>query len=190
MKDPTIKPLTTLNDPGLIALLSKGGVAVIPTDTVYGIVSRYDLPEAVNKVRRLKHRDKDQAFIVLCANSDQVKQVGVSDKTLEKTKKYWPGKVSIVMTPSVKYPDISGNLEGIAFRIPNNTDLHDLLLATGPLVAPSANPKGLDPALTIQQAIDYFGNSVDVYVDGGEAISQPSKLIKIHSDGHEEIIRA
>ena len=50
---------------------------------------------------------------------------------------------------------------------------------TGPLVAPSANLEGKEPAKTIEQAKEYFGDNVDFYVDTGQLESKPSTLIKI-----------
>ncbi|MDP3729453.1 MAG: Sua5/YciO/YrdC/YwlC family protein, partial [bacterium] len=54
-----------------------------------------------------------------------------------------------------------------------------LLKKTGPLVAPSANPQGLTPALTIAQAKKYFGNHVDFYVNAGTLRSKSSTLVAI-----------
>jgi len=59
--------------------------------------------------------------------------------------------------------------------------LRFLLRKTGPLVAPSANPEGLDPALTIRQAKKYFSNMVDFYIDRGKLESSPSTLVKIEA---------
>jgi L-threonylcarbamoyladenylate synthase len=79
---------------------------------------------------------------------------------------------------------------GIAFRIPDEESLRALLLDVGPLVAPSANPEGQPPASNIQEALDYFGESVDYYVDGGQVINaEPSKIIKISNSIQVDVIR-
>ena len=173
----------------LADVLHNGGVAVIPTDTIYGIVGRCDLPDTVRKIRRLKNRGYDQAFIVLCANVEQVRDFGIDKRILAQAAKHWPGKVSIVMDTTIEHPEVSGRLEGIAFRIPDHEALRSLLLATGPLVAPSANPKDNAPPIELEPAKTYFGARVDCYIDGGPADSKPSKLIKIKADGTQEIIR-
>ena len=65
-----------------------------------------------------------------------------------------------------------------------------MLLKTGPLIAPSANPEDLPPAQNILQAKKYFGDSVNVYVDGGEIMGKASRIIKLHKDGTTNILRA
>jgi L-threonylcarbamoyladenylate synthase len=57
------------------------------------------------------------------------------------------------------------------------------------LVAPSANPEGLEPAKNISQARNYFSNQVDFYADSGKLESEPSTLIKISEDGKIEVLR-
>ncbi len=173
----------------LTDILLSGGVAVIPTDTIYGIVGRADLPKTVMRIRELKSRGNDQAFIVLCANPEQVKSFGVAERELEMAIKHWPGKVSIVLPTSKSYPEITGDLTGISFRIPNHPTLQKLLTKTGPLVAPSANPKNSIPALTVEDAKNYYEGSVEIFIDGGTTTSLPSKVIRIHTDGTEEVLR-
>jgi L-threonylcarbamoyladenylate synthase len=83
----------------------------------------------------------------------------------------------------------------LAFRLPLSEDLRNLLLQTGPLVAPSANPEGLAPAKNITEAQNYFGppaqagNSVDLYIDGGEIVGKASKIIRLNDDGSVVVIR-
>ncbi len=67
----------------------------------------------------------------------------------------------------------------LAFRVPDNAKLRELLNETGPLIAPSANTENNPPAETIEEAQAYFGDSVDVYEDAGTLHGNPSTLIKI-----------
>jgi len=180
-----------LLDQGLVDILNSDGVAVIPTDTIYGIVGRYDSPKAVQKIRRLKNRGSDQAFIVLCANIDQIRTFGVEEAHLKQADTHWPGKVSVILNTLHHWPDISGKLEGIGFRVPDNKELRSLLLQTGPLVAPSANPKNDTPAWGIKQAEEYFGDKIGAYINYGLIKNtKPSKLLKISPDGTEDVLRA
>ena len=80
-------------------------------------------------------------------------------------------------------------IESMAFRLPAIKELRDLLLQTGPLIAPSANPEGLAPASDTAQAEEYFGHEIDMYIDGGKIEGKPSKLIKLHKDGTVNILR-
>src|SRR5204863_149383 len=56
----------------------------------------------------------------------------------------------------------------LALRLPKDESLQNLLKKTGPLIAPSANVEGLPPAKNITDAKKYFGDGVDLYIDGGE----------------------
>jgi L-threonylcarbamoyladenylate synthase len=72
--------------------------------------------------------------------------------------------------------------------MPAIEELRDFIKESGPLVAPSANPEGLAPAQTIDDAKTYFGDTVDFYIEGS-VNTKPSKIIKISGDT-EEVIRA
>jgi L-threonylcarbamoyladenylate synthase len=78
--------------------------------------------------------------------------------------------------------------QSIAFRIPDDERVYDFLQKTGPLVAPSANPQGQEPAYTIEEARSYFSDRVDFYVDEGEKRAKPSTLISLVS-GKPVILR-
>ena len=78
----------------------------------------------------------------------------------------------------------------LAFRLVKNSPLAELINSTGPLIAPSANIEGHESATNISQAIDYFGDLVDIYVDGGTITNNiPSKIIAINDDDEIEVIR-
>jgi len=78
--------------------------------------------------------------------------------------------------------------KNLAFRIPKNQNFRKFLSKTGPLVAPSANSEGEEPAKTIEEAKKYFGKAVDFYLDGGKLTAKPSTLIKI-SNGKYRILQ-
>lgn len=172
-------------------ILLNGGVVVMPSDTIYGIFGRADIKETVERIRKIKGRDTDQAFIVLCSDPQSIiDDFSVDQDTVQRATKYWPGPISIILTPGSKRPEIQGDLEGIAFRIPKNETIQSLLESTGPLVAPSANPRALPPAKNIDEAKQYFGDMVDYYVDGGVIENvKPSRVIKINTDNSVQIIR-
>lgn len=176
-------------------VIKEGGVAVMRTDTLYGLVADAHNEKSVTRIYDIKKRNPLKPVIVLIAHYDQLQEFGVSrtDSLKQKLDTYWPGKVSIILEPKDTEIDthyIHKGTKGIAFRIPNDTNMRKVLSDVGPLVAPSANPEGMPPAKTIQEAIDYFGDSVDYYIDGGEVIDMsPSKIIKISHGITEEIIR-
>jgi tRNA A37 threonylcarbamoyladenosine synthetase subunit TsaC/SUA5/YrdC len=106
--------------------------------------------------------------------------LGVTDEWLDKTKAYWPGPVSLVLPTTRKDIEQLERSTGMfGFRMPDNADLLALLEQTGPLIAPSANPEGLPPAKNITEALGYFGDQIDLYIDGGTLEQKPSTLIDL-----------
>jgi len=77
----------------------------------------------------------------------------------------------------------------LAFRVPAHASLRELLVKVGPLIAPSANAEALPPAKSISEAKKYFGNLVDLYLDGDLVTSKASKVIKLHKDGSVAVLR-
>jgi L-threonylcarbamoyladenylate synthase len=174
-----------------IKILKEGGVGVIPTDTIYGLVGSALSINAVEKISQLKKRSDGKGFIVLISSIEDLNIFGIepSEKAKIFMKKFWPGKVSIEYFSSSPRFDYLKKVGGtIAFRLPSKKNLIDLLKQVGPLVAPSANLEGLPPAKNIIEAQKYFGESVDFYEDGGELDSKPSTLVRIVGD-KIEIIR-
>jgi L-threonylcarbamoyladenylate synthase len=166
-------------EPNPIKILEAGGVGVIPTDTLYGLVARADLPAAVERVRRLKNRSANKPFIILLSGWEDLRRFGVTLTQIQKAAllKYWPGPTSVILGTQ-------------AFRLPNLEWLRDLIRATGPLVAPSANPEGLPPATTVAEAKNYFGAQADFYLDHGPRLGPASTLLELAPDGAVKIRRS
>jgi L-threonylcarbamoyladenylate synthase len=80
----------------------------------------------------------------------------------------------------------------VAYRVVRDDFLKRVVQAVGPVIAPSANPEGLPPARTIEEAKAYFGDAVDVYIDGGEVPEdiQASRIIEVAADGTVNVIRS
>ncbi len=176
------------------SIIKNGGVAVIKTDTLYGIVGLAKNQNVVNRIYKIKNRNILKPVVVLVDNISDIKKLGViiSDKKRKVLKKYWPGKISIILPTkdSVNLHYLHKGTGGIAFRIPDNNDLRNLLNKTGPLVAPSANPEGKSPARNIKEAMEYFGDNVDYYKDDGECENcKASKIISFIDDKKIKIIR-
>lgn len=184
--------ITQLDDPDLIAGLRAGSVAVLKTDTLYGIVALATNETAVQKVYDLKHRDPAKACIVLLADQSQIlPDTQWTEQYQQLARKYWPGPVTIIAPVTEAVPAyIRRQQTSVAYRLPDRDDLRALLRLTGPLIAPSANPEGQTPATTTMEAVHYFGDQVDYYVDGGPCDSRAaSRIVRLTDAGQEEILR-
>lgn len=167
--------------------LQAGGVVVLRTDTLYGIVARADQQAAVERVYRIKGRTPSKSPIVLIAHPTDTFDK-YSREVLDRFSSLWPGKNSIIL-PSTAAPAwiVRGN-KSVAYRVPDDEPLRQLLAVTGPLIAPSANPEGLPTAMDITQAEQYFGELVNLYVDGGTVTDDtPSRLFRLTDEGLERL---
>lgn len=176
-------------DQKVIDILRDGGVGILRTDTLYGFVASANNEEAVERVYAIKDRSDTKSPIVLVSSLDQLfeKPSDIERKLLDEK---WPGKVSIILSSQNAPAWIERGNHSVAYRMPDDEALRRLIAQTGPLIAPSANPQGATPAMNIDQAINYFGDTVDFYVDSGEVLdSAPSQLLRIDESGEVERLR-
>ncbi len=182
-----MKIFKDFNSKEIAEILDSGGVGVIPTDTIYGVVAKALDGKAVEKIYEIKDRNSKKPLIVLIGSFFDLEKfkVSLSAEKLEFLQKHWPGKVSVILpVERDKFEYLHRGANSIAFRFSNDSELVGLIQETGPLVAPSANPEGQKPAKDIDEAIDYFGENADFYVDGGILESEPSTLVDFTGASH------
>ncbi len=167
-------------------LLESGTIAVIPTDTVYGVVARATDQAAVSKLYKLKNRENKPGTII-AANIEQLEELGLKHRYLKAVEQFWPGAVSVVIpvgNPALEY--LHQGKMSLAVRVPDDKKLQQLLQQTGPLLTSSANQPGQPVSNTIEQAQKVFGDQIDFYQDGGDLSGrQPSTIIRIVDDAIE-----
>lgn len=176
----------------IVDFLKNGNIAIIPTDTIYGIVGSALIPDTVDKIYFLRKRKKNKPMIILISSLKDLEkfEIILTDKQEEFLQKIWPNPISVILAcESVKYKFLHRGVNSLAFRMPNNKKLLEILKQAGPLVAPSANFEGEVPAETIDEAKKYFNDGVLFYKDEGKIDSKPSTLIKLSSDGSYKILR-
>lgn len=176
----------------IVKEIEAGNLVVTPTDTVYGILADAMNPEAVEKVYCAKQRSKAKPLLLLVSDMEMLHQCvkELSLREEEIIKKYWPGKLTILLKKSDGISDVitnGGNLVGI--RMPDNAELREIIKKVGrPLVSTSANlsekvtainPKHLEPE--VLKYISYVENA-------GTVESEPSAIIKV-VDGDIEVVR-
>lgn len=158
-------------------LLKDGAVGVIPTDTIYGICASAIKPKSVEIIYRLRKRNTQKPFIVLIIDIGDLKKFEVSITPQQKNllQKIWPNPISVILKcPSPKFVYLHRGTKTLAFRLPKNKLLQNILTISGPLVAPSANWEGYPPAETINDAKKYFGSKV-FYLEKPKQTQQTKK---------------
>ncbi len=152
----------------------KGGLVAFPTETVYGLGARGDLPEAMARLTRVKERPPGEPFTLHIADPSQLPGgLVVSETALRLMERFWPGPLTLVL------PCASGGTLGV--RLPAHPVALALLRAAGgPIYATSANPRGSPPPVIAEAVADGFGQVIDCLVDGGKAvIGQSSTVVRV-----------
>ena len=162
------------------ALLNAGGVAVIPTDTVYGLAAHPAFSEAVERLYSIKRRERGKKIALLAADAAAVGTFGfpLPPKAQELAGRHWPGALTVVIGE-----------EG--FRVPDHGWTRRLLAACGGVLrVTSANLSGGQPATDAPQALADVGLSADLVVDDGPSPGGvPSTVVRVCADGGIEVIR-
>ncbi len=139
-----------------------GAVLLIPTETVYGLVCRWDDKTAVERIYELKGREKAKPLALFVDSVDTLKKFDFYlNKNAEKLAlKLCPGALTVIV------PAPGGDTLG--FRIPDHPFVLKLLQELGlPLASTSANRSGEPNALNIEDALAMLEGEPDVVVDGG-----------------------
>ncbi|MCC6348039.1 MAG: threonylcarbamoyl-AMP synthase [Candidatus Eisenbacteria bacterium] len=160
----------------------RGGVIAFPTDTLYGLSCSLLDASAVEMLARLKRRDPSHAVISLIPSPDMAWALAyeVPPAAERLIRAFWPGPLSIILPASGFVPErVRGSGATVALRCPNDR-LSLALLARigGPIVSSSANLSGRPPATTAEEVVSYFGNQLDLVLDGGPRLGGlPSTLV-------------
>ena len=191
------------------AVLKKGGVAVIPTDTVYGLAAHPDFPEAVERLYTIKGREAKKPIALLAADVEAVERflgeaasslsgddslgeatpssLQASRKALPKiasdlAARFWPGALTLVLPKGDTY-------EGL--RVPDHEWTRRLLAECGGVLrVTSANLSGQRAATDAPAALAEVGLSADIVVDGGISPGGvASTVVKIGPDGIPQVLR-
>jgi tRNA threonylcarbamoyl adenosine modification protein (Sua5/YciO/YrdC/YwlC family) len=160
-------------------ILKAGGVGVIPTDTVYGIVAGAADAAAVVRLYALKRRERKPGTII-AASAEQLIGLGLDEGAIRAAEHLWPNPISLIVAANQRLDYLHQGVGSLAVRIPDDARLRALLERTGPLLTSSANQPGEAVAADMHEAQDYFGDSVDCYVDGGNMTGRaPSTIVRI-----------
>ncbi|MFW0837535.1 MAG: L-threonylcarbamoyladenylate synthase [Candidatus Komeilibacteria bacterium] len=166
-------------------IIKNGGIVVLPTDTLYGVVASVWQPAAVERLYKIRRRPLDKPCIVLLGEQRQLLafDIHLTAKQANYLRQWWPGAVSVVLPcAGEKWQYLHRGQDSLAFRCVADDKLRQWLIETGPIIAPTANLSNQSPSLTIAQAMDYFSDQVDGYVDAGRREGHPSTVISLFTD--------
>jgi len=153
-----------------VNVVSRGGLVVLPTDTVYGIGADAFTPPAVAALLAAKGRGRQAPPPVLVPDVRTLDGLAtdVPDVVRALVDAFWPGGLTVILRsqPSLAW-DLGETHGTVALRMPDHPAALAVLRRTGPLAVSSANLTGRPAALTAQEAAADLGGGVQLYLDGG-----------------------
>jgi L-threonylcarbamoyladenylate synthase len=176
------------------AALRSGGIAAIPTDTLYGLAANPFDAAAVASIFRIKSRELERALPIVAADLAQARSVsGVwPDLADQLAWRFWPGPLTLVVSGS---PQLAGEVTGgggtVGVRVPAHVVTRHVCAAAGmPLTATSANisgrPATSDPDIVAAE----LGAHLDLLLDAGQTPGGPPSTIVDVTGGEPRLIRA
>ncbi|MPV38971.1 L-threonylcarbamoyladenylate synthase [Georgenia subflava] len=155
-----------------VTALGRGALAVLPTDTVYGLAADAFDARAVALLLSTKGRGRQMPPPVLVGSAATLDGLAteVPDVVRDLVEAFWPGPLTIICLAQPSLAWDLGDTDGtVALRMPADPTALALLRRTGPLAVSSANLSGQPAATTAAEAVEYFGDAVAVYLDAGTA---------------------
>lgn len=153
------------------AILKRGGLVAMPTETVYGLAANALDGNAVRAIFAAKGRPQDNPLIVHISSLEEMEPlVKTADARVSLlAAAFWPGPLTIILPKSERIPfETSGGLSTIALRVPAHPVARALIAAAGfPLAAPSANSSGKPSPTTAAHVLADLDGKIDAVIDGG-----------------------
>ncbi len=174
----------------LVALLGRGGVLAIPTESSYGLAVSPTSQKGADAVYRIKQRPASKALLVVAARFADLVPFGIDEQqaVIRFARTHWPAPLTVISPLSPHAPPLpaTGGLPTLAIRIPAHERLRDLLAALGPVTATSANLAGQPPIL-VPKDLDALlvGHDAMIIDDGTLPGGPPSTLVKDGGDSIE-----
>ena len=177
----------------IIDYLKNGKVIVYPTDTIYGLGCIATDSKAIDKIFKIKKRDKQKPLLILVKSWCMLKKYCyVSKKQDEYLRKVWPGPVSVILKSRGLLPkNLTSGSENIAVRLPSNEILIKIIRQMGvPITSTSVNISGKNNLTNISDVDKYFGRYVpDLIVDAGRISGKSSRLVDLIDINNIKVLR-
>lgn len=185
---PDIDETTEENIKIAVEEIRKGKLVVYPTETVYGLAADVYNPTAIKKLYLTKKRPFDMPLSVAVSNKNMAENVAIITRPVEKLMDaFMPGPLTIITQKNPEIPDIVTSMsKKVGIRIPDNKIALKIADEFGPIITTSANLHSKPDAISVDAAVDDFGDQVSVYLDSGKCtLGKPSTIVWIMGDDIE-----
>ena len=176
------------SDPAAIqeaaAILRRGGLVGIPTETVYGLGADALNEDAVVRIFLAKGRPQDNPLIIHVPDASWLEQYcrDVPPEAYRLAERFWPGPLTMILPRRDNVPlRTTGGLDTVGVRCPDHPMTLAIIRASGvPVAAPSGNTSGRPSPTTAQHMLEDMDGKIDGIVDGGPcAVGVESTIIDL-----------
>jgi tRNA threonylcarbamoyl adenosine modification protein (Sua5/YciO/YrdC/YwlC family) len=171
-----------------VDVLRDGGIIIYPTDTVYGLGCDLSNKKGIEKIYEIKRRNKKQPLSFICSDLKHISQYAkVTDYAYKTMKRLLPGSYTFILEASRLVPKIIlPKRPTTGIRVPDNNICLAMVRELGqPIISTSvktAEGEDLGNPYIIEE---YWGKLVDLIIDGGNIIPEPSSVISLVDDNIE-----
>lgn len=173
-----------------VDILRDGGVIIYPTDTVYGLGCDLFNKKGIEKIYALKNRSRKQPLSFVCADLRDISRYArVSDYAYKTMKRLLPGPYTFILEASRLVPKIIlPKRQTTGIRVPDNSICLSLVAELGqPIISTSVETDGEEYLSDPREIEKQFGKRVDLIIDGGVVVPEPSSVISLVDDRIELI---
>lgn len=173
--------------------IRQGGIAVFPTETVYGIGTNGLKENSVKRLYEVKQRPLNKPISLLVNGINMINEIAQEITDLEKAliKEFFPGPLTIILKKKDTVPNIvTANSNMVGVRMPSNEIALKLIEYAGvPIATPSANISGKPSGTNMEDIMKDFEGKVDYFIDDGPSKIGISSTIVQVIDGVPHILR-
>jgi tRNA threonylcarbamoyl adenosine modification protein (Sua5/YciO/YrdC/YwlC family) len=169
----------------VVEILKKGGVIAYPTDTTYGIGCSILNKKAMERVYRIKQRERNKPVSFICADLAEISRYAqVSNFAFKVMKRLLPGPYTLVLDAARSVPDLlMTRQKSVGIRVPDNAICLAIVRELGhPIVTTSANLSGEEPIGDPFLVDEELGSQLDLVVDGGILTADVSSVVSLVGD--------